>query len=222
MRDTRIFTGEKGAVKSLLVRFAVIMLGAFPAFSFASAVNESSAQSRASSVLEVSVQVAGEAVIKSALVEVLHGAPARVASYDDEARTTGFEIELQAQSLPSLAAQGAVLVSAEVNRISGGERTAIANADVGVLPDKLSSLQLNGGDVPVLLEVLLKGQNSYSEEELSQFTVDQCSPPSAGTAAASDALSSCCTRKCADGSNQWMECCGGIFCCTCGACCATP
>lgn len=209
-------------MKSMLVRFGVVVLAALSVLSFGSAANESTAEAHASSVVEVSVQVAGETVIKNALVEVLHGAPARVAAYDDEARTTGFEVELQAQLPPSLAAQGAVLVSAEVRRIHGGDRTTVANADVGVLPDKPASLQLNGSDAPVLLEVLLKGQNSYSEEELSSFAVDQCSPPSAGTAAASDALSSCCTRKCADGSNQWMECCGGIFCCTCGACCATP
>lgn len=172
-----------------------------------------------STVLEVSLQVSGKPVIRNALVEVLNGAPARIASFDDGTRNSGFEIEVTAESLPADLATDGALISVDVRRINEGERSSIADAEVGVLPGSPASVQLDGGSSPLLLEIKLHGQHEISADSVASADTEQCAR---NDLTSQNASSSCCTRRCGDGSEAWMECCGAIFCCVCGVCCATP
>lgn len=197
---------------------ALLMLGAI--FSVGvSGANE--AKEHRSTVLEISVQVSGEPVIESALVEVLNGTPARISAFDDESRTSGLEVHLNAGDLPVPVEGGGVLVGAEIWQIKDGQRISLADAEIGAASGKPASLQLESETTPILMEVKVHGQKTWSEEDLVRTGADQCAEGT-NNAQASDIASSCCTRKCGDGSDSWMECCGAIYCCICGVCCVTP
>lgn len=178
-----------------------------------------------SAVIELSVDLGDRKVIDGAVLEAFDGREARLTVYETEDLDTGVVVSLSVLSeaadlFGAEDAPSATFMDVSVSMIGGDKPGEIAKATVGVMPEKLASVKLGGGEA-VTISLRIIGSKSYSLDDGKIGKIAQCRDGVISLGDQAQAKSSCCSRRCKNGGYEYMECCNAV-CCVCGVCCAAP
>lgn len=146
-------------MRSIIVSVMLFSLFAFP--EYCEAIGEIE-----STVIELSVELEGKKIIDGAVLEAFDGREARLAVYETEDRNSGIVVNLSVLSeaadlFGAEDAPSATFMDVSVSRIGNDKSGEIAKATVGVMPEKLANVKLDGdGEVAISLRII--GNKSYS------------------------------------------------------------